>query len=235
MSPEQLRGDEVDFRSDLYSLGIVIYELFTGALPFRGDTPVATIVRQLHDAPNLDLPALPAALRAVLARALAKDPADRYATAEEMRGLSRGRRRTGRRAHDGARVGPDAGRTTRRDPAGRSGTLRRALPILRMAAGQAAVAALAVHLVGAGGRPPAAAPSPRRRRPTRTHAGARAFVRSRPPVAPVAAHRRPARPPRADARSRLPVRRGSGRGPTPAPVARRTATPPASTTRTRWT
>ena len=57
MSPEQLRGEDVDFRGDLYSLGVVIFELFTGALPFRGDTPVATIVRQLHDAPFLDLPA----------------------------------------------------------------------------------------------------------------------------------------------------------------------------------
>jgi serine/threonine protein kinase len=74
MSPEQLRGEEVDFRSDLYSLGIVVYELFSGAVPFRGDTPVATIVRQLHDAPFLDLPALPEPLRPVLARALAKDP-----------------------------------------------------------------------------------------------------------------------------------------------------------------
>ena len=84
MSPEQLRGDEVDFRSDLYSLGVVVYELFTGALPFRGDTPVATIVKQLQDAPDLGLPALPEALRPVLARALAKNPDDRYATADEM-------------------------------------------------------------------------------------------------------------------------------------------------------
>ena len=84
MSPEQLRGDEVDFRSDLYSLGVVVYELFTGSLPFRGDTPVATIVKQLQDAPDLGLPALPEALRPVLARALAKSPEDRYATADEM-------------------------------------------------------------------------------------------------------------------------------------------------------
>ncbi len=72
MSPEQLRGEDVDFRGDLYSLAVVIFELFTGALPFRGETPVVTIVRQLHDLPFLDLPQLPGPLRPVLARALAK-------------------------------------------------------------------------------------------------------------------------------------------------------------------
>ncbi len=85
MSPEQLRGGDVDFRSDLYSLAIVVYELFTGALPLRGETPVATIVRQLQEAPGLDAPGLPPALRPVLERALCKSPADRYATATEMR------------------------------------------------------------------------------------------------------------------------------------------------------
>src|SRR5512141_734179 len=62
MSPEQLRGEEVDFRSDLFSLATVVYELFTGTLPFRGDTPVATIVRQLEEPPGFDTPGLPAAL-----------------------------------------------------------------------------------------------------------------------------------------------------------------------------
>ena len=85
MSPEQLRGEDVDFRGDLYSLGVVIFELFTGEAPFRGETAVATILRQLHDAPFLDRPRLPESLRPVLARALAKDPADRYQTAVEMR------------------------------------------------------------------------------------------------------------------------------------------------------
>ena len=85
MSPEQLRGEDVDFRSDLYSLGVVIFELFTGELPFRGDTPVATIVRQLHDTPFLDVPSLPSALRPVIAKALAKDQSDRYPSAVEMR------------------------------------------------------------------------------------------------------------------------------------------------------
>jgi serine/threonine-protein kinase len=161
MSPEQLRGEEVDFRSDLYSLGVVVYELFTGALPFRGDTPVATIVKQLQDAPDLGLPALPEALRPVLARALAKSPDDRYATADEM----------GRALQDAsealvpggvllpARVGrggaPDD--ETRPVP---PGALPEGAPILRMAVAQAALAALAVHLVSAGGVVSAPPPVP---------------------------------------------------------------------------
>ena len=168
MSPEQLRGDEVDFRSDLYSLGIVVYELFTGVLPFRGDTAVATIVRQLQDLPNLDLPALPGPLRPVLARALAKDPGDRYATADDMR---RALEAACEASAPGARpVGallpadaPDD--ATRPLP---PGVVPERPPILRMALAQAALAALVVHLVSAGGvqsapapaPPPAARPSP---------------------------------------------------------------------------
>ena len=170
MSPEQLRGEEVDFRSDLYSLGVVVYELFTGALPFRGDTPVATIVKQLQDAPDLSLPALPEALRPVLARALAKSPDDRYATADEMG-----------RALEVASEAQASGGVPVRARAGRRGPLRRATrarwppgalpegaPILRMAVAQAALAALAVHLVSAGGvlsapppvPPPLVSPAP---------------------------------------------------------------------------
>ena len=85
MSPEQLRGEPVDFRSDLYSFGVVLYELFTGALPFRGDTPVATILRQLQDEADLSHARLPPALKPVLRRALAKTPAERYPRAEDMR------------------------------------------------------------------------------------------------------------------------------------------------------
>jgi eukaryotic-like serine/threonine-protein kinase len=159
MSPEQLRGDEVDFRSDLYSLGVVAYELFTGSPPFRGDTPVATIVKQLQDAPDLALPALPRALRSVLARALAKSPEDRYATADEMG-----------RALEAASEAPGPGGVPVR--AGTGGSLfdetcpvpPRALPermpILRMAVAQAALAALVVHLVSAGGVSSAQAPAP---------------------------------------------------------------------------
>jgi len=156
MSPEQLRGEDVDFRGDLYSLAVVIFELFTGALPFRGETPVATILRQLHDAPFLDLPQLPAPLRPVLARALAKDPADRYASAVEMR-----------RALQAAcaRSAPGILPVLGTPPAehGPADETRPVLlvaerpPIARMAVAQAALAVLAVHLVSAGGvaTPPA--------------------------------------------------------------------------------
>jgi serine/threonine-protein kinase len=87
MSPEQARGQPVDVRSDIYALGIAVFELFTGRVPFRGDTPVATLLMQLETPPPLDGPAastIPAPLRPVLRKALAKDPGARYGSAQEM-------------------------------------------------------------------------------------------------------------------------------------------------------
>jgi eukaryotic-like serine/threonine-protein kinase len=87
MSPEQARGQRVDFRCDLYALGVLIYEVFTGVVPFRGDTPVAVIAQHLNDPPPLEGPAaaaIPGPLVPVLRKALAKDPADRYQTIEAM-------------------------------------------------------------------------------------------------------------------------------------------------------
>jgi len=100
MSPEQARGRAVDLRSDLYSLGIVIYELFTGAVPFRADTPVTTLLLHLETDPPLDHPGLPPALRPVLERCLAKDPAARFGSARELvdalESARRGQRTTAR-------------------------------------------------------------------------------------------------------------------------------------------
>lgn len=160
MSPEQLRGEDVDFRGDLYSLAVVIFELFTGALPFRGETPVVTIVRQLHDLPFLDLPQLPGPLRPVLARALAKAPADRYPTAVEMRrALQAACARSAPGVLPGlatplAESGPE-------DETRPVAAVAERPPIARMALAQAALAVLAVHLVSAGGvAAPPAPPAP---------------------------------------------------------------------------
>ncbi|MGH8576338.1 MAG: serine/threonine-protein kinase [Gammaproteobacteria bacterium] len=83
MSPEQGLGKAVDGRSDLYSLGVVLYEMLTGEPPYLGDSEVDTILRHLND----PVPALPAACRRyqpLLDRMLAKDPAARFADAGEL-------------------------------------------------------------------------------------------------------------------------------------------------------
>jgi eukaryotic-like serine/threonine-protein kinase len=87
MSPEQARAEKLDFRSDIYSLGVVIYEIFTGTVPFQGDTPIATLMKHLNEPPPLrgpDAAALPEPLVAVLARTLSKDPDGRYGEAAEL-------------------------------------------------------------------------------------------------------------------------------------------------------
>jgi serine/threonine-protein kinase len=92
MSPEQLLGQELDSRSDLYSFGVVLYEILTGSVPHTADTPLAVALKRVHEpapaARSLN-PALPASLEAVLARALARNPQDRYASGEELRKRSR--------------------------------------------------------------------------------------------------------------------------------------------------
>ncbi len=87
MSPEQARGDKVDGRSDLFSAGIVLYQMITGSRPFRGDNPVATITKIVND-PHPPVtqgrPEAPASLRRVIDRCLAKNPAQRYQSGNEL-------------------------------------------------------------------------------------------------------------------------------------------------------
>jgi serine/threonine protein kinase len=87
MSPEQCLGDKIDYRSDIYSLGVVIYEMFTGTVPFRGDTPVATLFKHIQDPVPFEGPVagrIPLAAVKVLRRALAKDRAERFEDAASL-------------------------------------------------------------------------------------------------------------------------------------------------------
>ena len=87
MSPEQAEGEKVDFRSDIYAFGIVVFELYTGDVPFRGTTPMATALKHIHQPPPLDGPRaapIPAPLIPMLRSALAKRPDDRQASMVEV-------------------------------------------------------------------------------------------------------------------------------------------------------
>jgi serine/threonine-protein kinase len=88
LSPEQARGDSVDARSDVYSMGCLLYELVTGAPPFSGDSPVAVAYQHVREDPRLPSsinPEVPPELDAILLKAMSKNPANRYQSAAEMR------------------------------------------------------------------------------------------------------------------------------------------------------
>ena len=87
ISPEQAQGHVVDERSDLYSLGIILYEVMTGITPFRGENPLAIMMQHVHEMPPppaLINPNISSELSGVILRSIAKDPNMRFQTASAM-------------------------------------------------------------------------------------------------------------------------------------------------------
>ena len=87
MSPEQARGWPLDFRSDIYSLGIVLYEIFTGSLPFEGDSPIEVVLKHVNNAPpppGTKNPRIDAMIAAIVMRCIEKEPSARFQSTHEL-------------------------------------------------------------------------------------------------------------------------------------------------------
>ena len=126
MSPEQARGDEVDHRSDIFSFGVLLYELATGRFPFEGKTAIETLSATLsYDPPPVSdlVDEVPGEAGRIVSKALEKEPQRRYQTADDMVTDFRNLKRdlgTGRVSIPGRDTGTGADRRRRNDAGARS-------------------------------------------------------------------------------------------------------------------
>ena len=114
MAPEQVAGKPVDYRTDIYSLGLMLYEMFTGSQTFHADTPVAVALKQLREepvAPHEIDPAIPVFIERAILKCLQKDPARRYQSVTELQAALRSTTGTG---YPTAALAPPSGATSLR-------------------------------------------------------------------------------------------------------------------------
>lgn len=168
MAPEQVQGQRVDGRTDIYALGVVLYQALTGEYPFAADTPLALALMHLHNQPRPPRqlnPAIPEALERVVLRALAKNPDDRFQEAGELAEALRHAQSSLRDQFDGV-SSPTARPPQPADPAPpsapdiKTSLSHRLLWLRRARAGMLAIAILAAILFFLRLPPPPEGPSP---------------------------------------------------------------------------